>query len=550
MFRSSLKLSILTLGLLAAACTQGFSDDDNDAQTAALGRRAPGGIDPLPPVIGPGGGGTVVKRTAPRVVSRSASGRSVSVTFDRALEANEVPLSRTEVMVVRKSGGDLATRNVGTGAALSADKRTITFSLSEDVRAGASYQPRGVWQPCSGSTSGWACKERPARFGFVDVKSARTSPTDVLTANAGFAFLLANGAAAAPVSEVTLPADPAPAAQGTFRVKRITPGDAAVDVPRDTQQVVVEFEGGTIDCAATGRGQDTFHLYTDDSDVRFPQSMYNAPNANTSASGDYRGRLLCEETENRLKFILPGLLKGGAHFKIELNGIRSQQGNVMNEKVMTFITQKPGLEVLVTRVENHYGGDNTCDDDWIGKNFCDVYVTTAVASTSTNMARRIPEQGDFSEMRDYRADAIHGSRDIWPPRPIFTTEAPVSEIVSFQAWAFDADKDSAWKGILNTAAGIAAAAGTALLPIQPQYGAIAEGVAGGLKGLAALIPSNEDDLMGSIEYNLTKNTGRWHTESGLFTLDLTKNAPNRGPVKLTMFSQEVPRSWAPPPRID
>jgi hypothetical protein len=550
MSRSYAKLSVFALSILAAACSQQVDGDEHESQSEELRRI---GVDPLPPiVVGGGGGGTVVKkRTTPRVVARSASGNTLRVTFDRALEAGEVPLGSTEVLVVRKSGSGFATRNLRSGASMSADKRTLSFAMTENIRSGESYHPRGRWQPCSGSTSGFSCKERPAQFGVVYVKSARTAALDLAAVGPIVLnrTLFAANVAAPPATAIVLADEPAPPTQGTFRVKRVTPSEAAVDVSRNLQEVVVEFEGGTVDCSRTGRGKETFHLYSVDPNRSVQQSMYNVPGVNTPAGGDYRGRLLCEETENRIKFITPGILSGGSRFQIDLDQIWSREGNLMTGKVIPFETQRPGLQVRVSRVENHYGGDNTCDDDWIGANYCDVYVTTASASAGANLAARLPEVGDFSGMRDFRADAIHGSRDINPLEPIFFTSQPINEEVQLQMWAYDADSDSAWKGIFDTASKIAAAASSALLPIQPQYGAIAGGVAAGFAGLAAIIPSNEDDLMGSVNHYLTRDTQRWGTEAGRFYVDLSKNHPDRGPVRVFLYSEEVPRSWAPAPII-
>ena len=557
MFRSHAKYSVLALSLLAVACSQQVGDEDPESQSEELRRI---GVDPVPPIVvgggggGGGGGGTVVKkRTTPRVVARSASGNTLRVTFDRALEPNEVPLGSTEVLVVRKSGSGFVTRNLRSGASMSADKKTLSFAMSENIRSGESYHPRGRWQPCSGSTAGFSCKERPAQFGVVYVKSARTAALDLAAAGPLVlerALFAANvNVAAPPATAIVLADEPAPPTQGTFRVKSVTPSEAAVDVSRNLQEVVIEFEGGTVDCSRTGRGKETFHLYSVDPNRGVQQSMYNVAGVNTPAGGDYRGRLLCEESENRIKFITPGILSGGSRFQIDLDQIWSREGNLMTGKVIPFETQRPGLQVRVSRVENHYGGDNTCDDDWFGANYCDVYVTTASASAGANLTARIPEVGDFSGMRDFRVDAIHGSRDINPLRPIFFTSQPIDEEVRLDMWAYDADSDSAWKGIFDTASKIAAAASSALLPIQPQYGAIAGGVAAGFAGLAAIIPSNEDDLMGSVTHYLTRDTQRWGTEAGRFYIDLSKNSPDRGPVRVFLYSEEVPRSWAPAPII-
>lgn len=572
---------------LAAACTAEAVDVDDPSldpdavgETQAALKKEGEGLDDEPSTgtgtsVGGVGGidfSGLVPRKTPRVMARNASGNTITLKLDRALAADEIPLSQMKVTVVRKENGALVRRNLASSTTLSADKTTLSVALTEQVKAGEIYHPRGFWKPCSGSILGARCRVRPARFGQVLVRSNRSSALDLAQAPVGGFQLLAlpsglgaapsvgtlglstspssplfaaptaataTALAAPPTTEVRLDEAPLPA-QGTFRVKTVTPNDTQRAVRRDVDRIVVTFDGGTIDCARTGKGKEAFHVYTS-TDGRMEQSMYDAP----ASEGLFRGSLRCEEDTNRIVFETPGMLLGDAWFKIELNAW-SKEGNFMGNKVLEFETQRPGIQVFATRLENHYGGDNTCDDDIFGTNYCDIYVTTAVATASQNETKRIPETGDYEGMKDFRVDPSSGSRVLGNGVPIFARAEPIDELLQVNVWAHDADSDSAWKGIFSAAGKIAAAAGAALLPIKPEAGAIAEGVAAGLNGIAEAIPSNEDDTLGSAQLNLTHSDNRWGTQSSYpVVVEATKNHPNRGPVKLFLRTEELPRSWRP-----
>ncbi|MBK8214366.1 MAG: hypothetical protein IPK71_11510 [Myxococcales bacterium] len=492
-------------------------------------------------------------RPTPRVVSRTAAGATLTLGLDRALAADEVALAQMKVIVVRKENGQIVRKNLARSAALSADKKSVVVSLSEPVKAGEIYHPRGTWKPCSGSILGARCRVRPARFGQVLVQSRRTTPfAEVLpiagadlqvlgtaSKSAPSAIGTASPAPLATVTQLVLD-EPAAPTQGTFRVKSMTPANLQRGVRRDVDRVVIELEGGTIDCARTGRGKEAFHMYTT-TDGRMEQSMYDAP----ASEGLFRGTLRCEEDTNRLVFETPGNLLGDAWFKIELNAW-SKEGNFMGNKVLEFETVRPGIQVLATRLENHYGGDETCDNDWFGTNYCDIYVTTAVASASQNETKRIPESGSYGGMKLFTSDPVSGSRNLGYGQVLFSRAEPIDELLQIKMWAHDADDDSSWKGIFSTAGQIAAAAGAALLPIRPDAGAIAEGLAAGFAGIAEAIPSNEDDTLGTATYNLTSSEGRWGTQSvGPTVIDISNGANNRGPVKVFLYTQEMPTSWRP-----
>jgi len=559
--------ALAPLVMLAAACTADAVDapDPNldpgavESAGSALTKAGDGAEAPAAGATASGFGGLdlsgLIPRKTPRVLGRTATGNVLSLKLDRALAADEIAPSAMKVIVVRKENGAVVRRNVASQTTLSADKTTLLVTLTEPVKAGEIYHPRGTWKPCSGSVSGARCRIRPARFGQLLVQSRRSSPLALQDLPVLGMNLLAPSspspsspstlftatapttlAAAPPTTELLLDEEPLPS-QGTFRVKSVTPADRQRDVRRDVDRIVVTFEGGTVDCARTGKGKEAFHVYTS-TDGRLEQSMYNAP-----VNEGYRGTLRCEEDTNRLVFETPGMLLGDAWFKIEMN-VWSKEGNFMGNKIAEFETKRPGLQVFATRVENHYGGDNTCDDDIFGTNYCDIYLTTAVSTASQNTTKRIPETGDFAGMKYYPSDAVSGSRVLGNGMPIFARAEPIDELLQINVWAHDADSDSAWKGIFSTAGQIAGAVGAALIPIKPEAGAIAEGLAAGFNGIAEAIPSNEDDALGSAEVNFTHSDSRWGTQSPVpIVVNATKNDPNRGPVKLFLRTEEMPRSW-------
>lgn len=549
-----LKTSLLTLTMLAAACSTEVSDEETESSADALQKLRPVELGPLRPIDIIGPMTPTAPRKVPRVVSRAASGASVTLNLDRALSADELPLSKIELVVMRPSGTSFVKRNLATAASLSADKTTITISLSEPVRAGEIYFPRGEWRPCSGGTSGVACRPRPARFGEILVRSRRTSPIlDAVAVDPGsigvltpmfFATTLAT--AAAPAQTGLVLAEEALPSQGTFRIKSVTPSNGATEVDRRTDKIIVTFEGGTIDCARTGRGKEAFHLHSVSPDVYDQQSMYEDPAAATPNIGGYRGHLRCEEDNNRIVFTTPGVLVGDSWFQIDLNAF-SKEGNFMGDKVLEFKTKRPGLQVIATRIENHYGGDNTCDNDVFGTNFCDIYVTSAIATAGGGQPSRIPEQGDFGGVKYFPSDANGGKRDLFPGRVLYANASPIDEVVDVQMWAVDADDDSTWKKVFETAGKVAGAMAAALTPIRPDAGAIAEGVSAGFLGLAEIIPTNEDDFLGSGRFIFTASNQRWGTQAtSPIVLDLSKNHPDRGPVKVFLRTEELPLSWRLP----
>jgi len=373
-----------------------------------------------------------------------------------------------------------------------------------------------------------------------------TTPGGAAPPSPGVLFsTTALGVAAAPQTMVQLDEPPLPA-QGTFRVKSVTPTNESTNAERRTEKVIITFEGGTIDCAKTGRSQSAFHLHSVSPDVYDQQSMYEDPTNALPNTGGYRGHLRCEQDTNRLIFTPPGVLLGDSWFQIDLNAW-SLENNFMGNKVLEFKTKRPGLQVLATRIENHYGGDETCDNDWFGTNFCDVYVTTAVATAGGGQPSRIPEQGDFGGMTYFPTDPNGGKRDLSPNRVLYANANPVDEVVDVQMWAVDADDDSTWKKVFEVVGKVAGAMATALTPIKPEAGAIAEGVSAGFLGLAEIIPTNEDDFMGSGRFIFTSSMQRWGTQASYpIVLDLSRNLPNRGPVKVFVRTEELPLSWRLP----
>jgi hypothetical protein len=176
-------------------------------------------------------------------------------------------------------------------------------------------------------------------------------------------------------------------------------------------------------------------------------------------------------------------------------------------------------------IENHYGADNTCDSNGFfgGKNFCDIYVTSAIAGANDPRTGRIPESGDFSEMRFFPADPVNGARHLVPGKILYANEQSTGVVLDIKMFAHDADSTTAWKKVLAVAGDIATKTGVALVPIQPKAGAITAAVGSGLSAISDAIPENEDDFLGAAHYAFTREDNRWGTTStGEIEIPLSK----------------------------
>jgi hypothetical protein len=276
--------------------------------------------------------------------------------------------------------------------------------------------------------------------------------------------------------------------------------------------------------------------------------MYENPTAPTARDKYYRGHLRCEENTNRLTFSTPGVLLGASKFQVEINAW-SKTGKSLSH-ISEFTTKNPGLSVHVLELENHYGGDKTCDTYWNGSDYCDIYVTWAVAMANLEHVGRMPtDSSDYGNMRWYKQDPTGGRRQFRPGIALFASDVPVQERLMIQAWAHDRDETSRWKQVLASAGQVAKDAAPALATINPVasgYTVIGSGV---LKGIAESIPSGEDEFLGSASI-LLELAGRWGTRSGAFNVDLQPRGPGRGPIRLQLVVDELPRSWRLAQAID
>lgn len=592
-FRAPLVTTSFTLlALLTAACTTEMtdgapSDDGNVGATSeALGRTGaadpvaagaggtlrpvhpidPIDVQPIQPVDPIIVGGATTPAKPPRVLTRSVSGSQIVVRFDRVVTAAELPMSAMHVDVVRRNGTSFNKLNVLANASLAGDGRSLTMNLTENVKSGTAYYTRGSWKRCTtipiiGTT---ICKTFRAEFG--EVVASRLRPAIVngvlatdLTAVAAVPRLVDAGSRAtlaaasldgAPrVMNVTVDeplAAPAPAAgPGTFRVKSMTPVEFSQENPRDLRTIIVSFEGGTLDCANMPLAQSTFQLYSRSPDVAAQQLMFHDPAAqNPTDPFSYRGNLRCDQAENRLVFTPPGRLFGDVQYLVEVNAKSTAGDTIHVEK--DFYTERPGLRVLATRVENHYGTHDTCDDDGFfgSDNYCDIYVTSAIATAANPQTGRIPDSGDFSGMRFFPTDPVNGTRYLSPPKALYVSDKPTGVALDAKFLAYDADSTTAWKKVLAVAGGIATKAGAALIAIEPEAGAITAAVGSGLTTISDAIPTNEDDKLGVGGFQFTREDSRWGTTyPGEIEVPITNNAPNRGPVKVFLRVEEWPVPW-------
>jgi hypothetical protein len=293
--------------------------------------------------------------------------------------------------------------------------------------------------------------------------------------------------------------------------------------------------------------QSTFQLYSRSPDLPqdAQQLMFHDPQGqDPSNSWTYRGNLRCQESDNRLVFTTPGRLYGDVQYLVEVNAKSKQGDSIHVEK--DFYTERPGLRVSATRVENHYGTHDTCDNDGFfgSDNYCDIYVTSAIAGANDPQTGRIPESGDFSEMRYFPTDATGGTRYMNPFKVLFVSDKPTGVALDAKFLAYDADSTTGWKKVLAVAGTIATDAGAAIATFEPPVGAITAGVGAGLTTISEAIPTNEDDKLGLGGFQFTREDNRWGTlYPGEIEVPITNNAPNRGPVKVFLLVEEFPRPW-------
>lgn len=547
-----------------------------------------------------------VASQVPRVLSRSASGSQLVFRFDRAVTAAEIPMNRLRVDVVRREAGQFKKSNVLGSAVLSPDGRTLTMNLTESIKRRTAYYARGTWRSCTSVPFvGQICKSLPAEFGQVITTAAKpvlvngsiladftqsanlavfkkVSPDAAFDAGRVTHVVVAEPLASAPsvvgttlgsftlaqtltgasvgvtVGQGTLvPSDmgvasPAPSAAppGTFRVKSMTPIESSEANTRDLRTVTIQFEGGTIDCSRIALGEAGFKLYSRSPDLGAQQLMFDDPAGPNPTDPAYKGDLRCQEPENRVLFTTPGRLFGDVQYMIEANFVSKEGDTLRIEK--DFYTERPGIRVLATRIENRYGTDDTCDSNGFfgSKNYCDIYVTSAIAGADNPQTARIPDSGNFSEMRFFDTDPIHGARDFSPAKVLFQSDKPVGVALELDLMAHDADSTTGWKRFLEVAGTIASNAGKAIAAVNPPVGAISAGVGEALGAISEAIPTNEDDKLGSAKYTVTREHSRWGTTHvGATVIPLDNAYEARGPVNVYVYFEEFPAPWRPAPII-
>jgi len=553
--------------LLACAADGTYSAGENVGdQSEALPRQ----IDPTdPPVVigggggGGGGGGTSVTypQTPPKVLSRSVSGTQIVLHFDRVVIPQELTVASTTVQVIRRGASGFQTLNLASGTSLSADGKTLTINLTQAVRTGEVYFARSTWKKCTSSIFGTFCKNYRANLGEIVVSPRIVwgggglggigTVDGVMSSALGIAPIGIAPVAQGPSLITGVTMDPAPAAPaagpGTFRVASTSPADQVTGVGRDPGTIAVTFDGGHLDCTRTSHGKDGFVISSQSPDLCAQQEMYEDQTATHPTDWFFKGSLRCDESLNQMIFTPPGLLFGDVWYHLDVTAF-SKEGDQISA-TRQFRTARPGIIVYGERVENDYGSHDTCDSDGFfgSDNYCDIYVTSAIATgTNAASANRIPDDGDFSEMRYFPQDQNNGQRILAPEKVLFSTVGPIGEVVDLQFWAMDADTTSEWKQVLQVAGQIAVDAGKALAPFEPEAGAITTVAGEGLQGAASLISTNEDDKLGDGHYFLTLDANRWGTTASTYhEIDMTNNSPSRGPVKLYIRTEEFPRPWSP-----
>ena len=563
-------LSALVVSSALVACAANVGDGTDLGESAAASPEDTAATREALTTIGVGGTGGIgtdlgtatAPLPVPRVLSRSASGSQLVFGFDRVVTAAEIPFSMMHVDVVRRVNGHFQKANLFQSAVLSADGRSLTMKLTEPLKKGTAYYARGRFKTCITFPGiPQICRTYGAEFGQVVATSSSpvivnggifTDFTELATRRTFMA--LEPSVDAARVTKVALAeAAPAPSASvgpGTFRVKSMSPIQSSEANKRDLRTLTVQFEGGTIDCTKIAAGEAGFKLWSRSPDVNAQQLMFDDPAHTNPSDGLYRGHLVCDPQDNQVRFTPPGILLGDMQYMVE-GSFTSREGDELTiEK--DFYTERPGVRVTALRVENHYGTHDTCDSDgfWGSDNYCDVYVTSASAVANDAQTARIPETGDFSEMRMFENDPVLGAKNLaYPGKVLFQSAAPVGEVLALDLVAMDTDDTSAWKKILAVAGDVATKSASTLATIEPKAGAIAVLTGVTLSTISAAIPENEDDQMGSFQYTRTRGENRWGTTAGVQKVSLTNNG-GRGPVVLDVVHEEYPTPWHLPAGID
>ena len=168
-----------------------------------------------------------------------------------------------------------------------------------------------------------------------------------------------------------------------------------------------------------------------------------------------------------------------------------------------------------------------------------------IATGQTTQTSRIPDTGDFSEMRYFPTDATRGARPLQPVKVLFEQDAPIGVALAVNLLAHDADSTTGWKKFFTVLGDIATKVGGALAAAEPRAGAITAGVGAGLTAIGEAIPTNEDDRLGDAKYTVTRENNRWGTTAGQVVVDVSNRSPSRGPIKVFLVFEEFPAPWRP-----
>ena len=323
---------------------------------------------------------------------------------------------------------------------------------------------------------------------------------------------------------------------GALRIASSYPGHAEGNVtyPRAAGLLRVTFEGETIDCSAMNLKNGGLRLVSMVSGVN-NHNMFHGDEQDSSQYY-YRGTAQCDPYRNEVLFFPPGELYGDAFYKLTFTA-KSTVGSALPVSLL-FKTEQPGLRIKVNQVQNH---KSSCDPSYYGGyKYCDMYLLVAVSTmTGDNaVATILPDPNNYSKWEDIES----GTKKLIDSPTVFASPAQTGDGVMLSLLAYDSDGDGL-KNLLNGLGGALTQYGQ----IDPEalvYGGIA-------KALAAMVPTNSDDSMGTFEHAFVRTQKRWDTsltvphsqEDYWYGKKYTFQSGN---VSVWIQSEEYPPSWANP----
>jgi hypothetical protein len=446
-----------------------------------------------------------------QVASRAFGGGYVMFELDRAVDATKLDLAKTRLMTVRPdASGELQVIEAAGDMFLADDGRTIAVELADQPRAGDLY--RAITNVDGVDLD----------LGDIVVRA----PSDDADFNQALYL------------EPTL-VGTRPEAPGSLALQLLSsvPADGSSNNERDMLRVTIKYSSASqVDCANPIAGIQGFHLYSVEPYLAANRQQNMYPNMVVGYGPT--PTLVCDAARNQISMELPGLLLGGATFKVDTQA-RATDGSTLSVTT-TFRTKNPGLQIYMTKATNEI---YECDTHWPGSSSyrCDVYLmsmakTRVSSSQAWQVNTKIPASGDWANW------AEDTSKLFTPPNHVtlYQDAIAVGDPMALELHAYDSDTGDGYKKALSFLGGL----GKVASPFYPPAGVIGEG----LTQIANALPVDDDDFEGGGTYFLPK-AGRWGTVTRNHTFKLP-GRPLNSQIVINFTVSEYPAPWYAPAIID